>query len=310
MKIIFLSDIPHKSGSRSFSGSLFLVGLVLLFAAGTGGALWAGYEYGLHVQVQATDATRANGILLEQIADEKRSLAQEKERIREHVDALALRLGQMQSHVLRLDALGERLAERGNLDKEEFSFSEIPARGGMEMGGTATSVPVSDLVVEMEQLSQTLQDREHKLELMQGLIVSSEIRKEMTPAGRPVKKGWISSRYGNRKDPFTGKKAFHRGVDIAGKANSEVISVASGVVSHVGKKSGFGDLVEIRHADGYVTRYAHNNKILVKAGDLVAKGQVIALMGSSGRSTGPHVHFEIARAGKTLNPAKYLKKIN
>jgi len=310
MKIIFLSASPHKSASRSVSAPLFLIGLLTLFALGTGAALWAGYEYGMQVQAQAAGDERANEVLLGQISEVKQSLAQARERTREHIDALALRLGQMQSHVLRLDALGERLAERGKLDKEEFNFADAPARGGADASEPAVSLSVADLVSDMELLERTLQDREHKLELMEGLIATSEIQKEMTPAGRPVKHGWISSHYGQRKDPFSGKRAFHHGVDIAGKKNSEVIAVASGVVSWADRKSGYGKLVEVRHANGYVTRYGHNSKILVKVGDLVSKGQVVALMGSSGRSTGPHVHFEIARSGKTLNPAKYLKNIN
>ncbi|MEW7980521.1 MAG: M23 family metallopeptidase [Candidatus Sedimenticola endophacoides] len=136
------------------------------------------------------------------------------------------------------------------------------------------------------------------------------MRSPLTPAGRPVKKGWISSPYGYRKDPKTGKRDFHHGVDVASKENSDVIAVAAGVVTWVGEKSGYGILVELRHADGYTTRYGHNNKALVQAGDMVAKGQVIALVGSTGRSTGPHVHFEIARGGKALNPHKYLKMVN
>jgi len=289
---------------------LFLTGLLTLFALGTGAALWAGYEYGVQAQAQTAGDERADKMLLGQISEVKHALAQARERTREHIDALALRLGQMQSHVLRLDALGERLAERGKLDKEEFNFAEAPARGGADASEPAVSLSVAELVTDMELLERTLRDREHKLELMEGLIASSEIQKEMTPAGRPVKHGWISSRYGQRKDPFSGKRAFHHGVDIAGKKNSEVIAVASGVVSWADRKSGYGKLVEVRHVNGYVTRYAHNSKILVRVGDLVSKGQVVALMGSSGRSTGPHVHFEIARGGKTLNPAKYLKSIN
>ena len=144
------------------------------------------------------------------------------------------------------------------------------------------------------------------LRLIRPGVTDSQIQQEFKPAGRPVIKGWISSNYGYRKDPFTGKRAFHRGVDIAGKKDSEVFAVASGVVSWAGKKSGYGYLVEIRHPDGYVTRYGHNSMIFVKTGDLVDKGTVIGLMGSSGRSTGPHVHFEIARNGKSINPKKYL----
>jgi murein DD-endopeptidase MepM/ murein hydrolase activator NlpD len=195
----------------------------------------------------------------------------------------------------------------GKLDEAEFNFEEEPARGGIESTETVQSVGLSELVSEMEQLSLVITDRQHKLDLMEGLIRDKRMSEELLPTGRPVEKGWVSSRYGYRNDPFTGKKAFHYGVDVAGKQDSNVVAVASGIVTWAGEKSGFGELVEVRHSGGYVTRYGHNHKILVKPGDLVIQGQPIALMGSSGRSTGPHVHFEIARNGKTIDPAKYLR---
>jgi len=139
-------------------------------------------------------------------------------------------------------------------------------------------------------------------------MLNSKMDSELRISGRPIKKGWVSSRYGYRKDPFTGKKTFHRGVDLAGKVNSPVIAVAAGVVTVAKKKSSYGYLVEVRHSNGYATRYGHNSKLLVQVGDMVSKRQTIALMGSSGRSTGPHVHFEIARNGKTINPRNYLRK--
>ncbi len=169
------------------------------------------------------------------------------------------------------------------------------------------SVDAEDLLIDMNRLSFSIDDRAHKLELMEGLLFNTSVHQDLKPAGRPVTKGWVSSHYGYRKDPFSGKKAFHHGVDVAGKENSDVIAVAAGVVTWVGEKKNYGHLVEIRHADGYLTRYGHNSKLLVKRGELVTKGEVIAQMGSSGRSTGPHVHFEIARNGQTINPAKYLR---
>jgi murein DD-endopeptidase MepM/ murein hydrolase activator NlpD len=310
MKIIFLSKFCQRSGSRTFSLSKVAACLGLMAAVVTGGSLWAGYQMGLQAQLAEDTSERGNEALMAMIEDQKAAVLETRESTREHMDALALRLGAMQSHVMRLDALGERLAALGKLDADEFNFSETPARGGVEAPVDAQSVEAAELVAEMEQLSTLLEDREHKLKLLEGLIVSNELQKELRPAGRPVKKGWISSKYGYRKDPFTGKKTFHHGVDIAGKKSSEIVAVASGVVTEAGQKSGYGYFVEIRHADGYTTRYAHNSEIFVDVGDLVEKGQPIGAMGSSGRSTGPHVHFEIARNGKSLNPSKYLRKIN
>lgn len=224
-----------------------------------------------------------------------------------HLNALALRVGTLQSNILRINALGERLAKRGELDITEFNFDEEPARGGVNFGEQARSVEIDELIDDMERISFSIDDSEHKLNMMEQLLRSDKIEQELTPSGQPVEKGWVSSGYGYRNDPFSGKRAFHRGVDIAGKVGSEVVAVASGVVTKARRKPGFGYLVEIAHADGFITRYAHNSKVLVTEGDLVTKGDAIALMGSSGKSTGPHVHFEIARQGKSLNPKKYLR---
>jgi murein DD-endopeptidase MepM/ murein hydrolase activator NlpD len=307
MKIILLSRFCHKKGSRPISPFRLLFTLVPLLALLMGSSLWAGYRWGMSSQSPRTAAGSTTEAVHNLLLTQRDELEETRGRTQEHLDALALRLGQMQSHILRINALGERLVKMGKLDEAEFNFEEEPARGGIESTDTAQSVGLSELVSEMEQLSLVITDREHKLDLMEGLIRDKRMSEELLPTGRPVEKGWVSSRYGYRNDPFTGKKTFHYGVDVAGKQDSNVVAVASGIVIWAGEKSGFGELVEVRHSGGYVTRYGHNHQILVKPGDLVIQGQPIALMGSSGRSTGPHVHFEIARNGKTIDPAKYLR---
>ncbi|WP_275097469.1 M23 family metallopeptidase [Sedimenticola hydrogenitrophicus] len=307
MKIILLSRFCHKKGSRPISPFRLLFTLVPLLALLMGGSLWAGYRWGMSSQSPQTAAGSTTEAVHNLLLTQRDELEETRGRTQEHLDALALRLGQMQSHIMRINALGERLVKMGKLDEAEFNFEEEPARGGIESTETVQSVSLSELVSEMEQLSLVITDRQHKLDLMEGLIRDKRMSEELLPTGRPVEKGWVSSRYGYRNDPFTGKKAFHYGVDVAGKQDSNVVAVASGIVTWAGEKSGFGELVEVRHSGGYVTRYGHNHKILVKPGDLVFQGQPIALMGSSGRSTGPHVHFEIARNGKTIDPAKYLR---
>lgn len=310
MKVILLSRFCHKSGSRALSmsglGTCLAAALILI----VGGSLWAGYEAGIRALDPDQRQQEVTAAFKQMLDQQRRELEQTRRHTRNHLDALALRLGTMQSHIMRLDALGEQLVRAGELDEEEFNFAESPALGGVDSRDESSSVELAELLSEMEQLARSIEDREHKLNLMEGLILNQRVDSVLLPAGRPVSKGWISSPYGTRKDPFTGKKAFHRGVDIAGKKGSDVFAVAAGVVTEAGKKSGYGYLVEIRHADGYVTRYGHNSEITVKTGDLVSKGQVIGKMGSSGRSTGPHVHFEIARNGKSINPAKYLRRKN
>jgi len=224
------------------------------------------------------------------------------------LDALTLRIGQMQGEMLRLNALGERLVSQGDLDKAEFNFDALPPMGGPHEAAAGKSADFNDILEMLDGLDAELADREQKLSVLESLLMSRSLKERVMPSGRPIQDGWLSSRYGKRNDPFTGKQDFHHGLDFAGKRGSEVVAVGDGVVNWAGKRSGYGYLVEVNHGNGYVTRYGHNQKNLVKAGDTVKKGQQIALMGSTGRSTGPHVHFEVLRNGKTVNPARYTGK--
>lgn len=224
------------------------------------------------------------------------------------LDALTLRIGQMQGEMLRLNALGERLVSQGDLDKAEFNFDAPPAMGGPHEAAAGKSADFNDILNMLDGLGAELADREQKLSVLETLLMSRSLTERVMPSGRPIQDGWLSSRYGKRNDPFTGKQDFHHGLDFAGKQGSEVVAVGDGVVNWAGKRSGYGNLVEVNHGNGYVTRYGHNQENLVKAGDTVKKGQLIALMGSTGRSTGPHVHFEVLRNGKTVNPARYTGK--
>ena len=272
------------------------------------GTLWAGYELGRQSVAQGSGGQLALKSVQRVLESQRDELDEQRRQTQDHLDALSLRLGTMQSEILRIEALGAQLVKAGELDPEEFNFDAPPARGGLSSPDEASSTELSELVSELETLSLAIEDRAHKLELMQGLIVEGKVQEQLKPQGRPIDKGWISSRYGYRKDPFTGKKAFHHGIDFAGKKGSKVYAVASGIVTQAKRKVGYGYLVEIAHADGLVTRYAHNSKIFVQKGDLVNKGDTLGLMGSTGRSTGPHVHFEIVRNGKSLNPQKYLRQ--
>lgn len=225
----------------------------------------------------------------------------------QNLDALALRMGEIQSRVVRLDALGRRLVEMANLDAEEFNFDEPPARGGPDLVTEREPFEVPDFLASLEELVQQLEDREPKLAVVEGTLMNRKLHAEVFPTGRPVKKGWISSVFGWRNDPMTGKRAFHEGIDFAGRANNEVVAVAAGVVVWSGKRWGFGNTVEVNHGNGYSTLYAHNAKNLVKVGETVKKGQVLALLGSTGRSNGPHVHFEVRRNGKAVNPIEFVR---
>ena len=233
-------------------------------------------------------------------------IATARRKVNEDVDALALRLGELQARMIRLDALGERLTEVAKLDKGEFDFSTQPAVGGPKETSAVESMPVPEFIQTLEALDRQVDDRAQQLGLLESMLMSRSLQDEVLPAGRPIKRGWISSYFGMRTDPFTGRREHHKGIDLAGKAGSEVIAVGAGVVTWAGKRYGYGNLVEINHGNGYSTRYGHNESVLVAVGDTVRKGQTLSLMGSTGRSTGPHVHFEVRFKGKTVDPKKYI----
>lgn len=226
----------------------------------------------------------------------------------EDLSALAVRVGQLQAQLIRLDALGRRLAERAGLDEVEFDFDTPPGQGGPDRSDVFPARPVSSAEFEswLGELTERLQDREQKLAALESVVLSRELHEEVYPAGEPVSNGYLSSRFGFRVDPFTGRSAFHSGVDIAGREGEPVMAVAAGVVTFVGEQEGYGRLVEVDHGNGYVTRYAHNRSLTVKLGQRVDKGQSIAQLGSTGRSTGPHLHFEVLYQGKLVNPARFL----
>jgi murein DD-endopeptidase MepM/ murein hydrolase activator NlpD len=197
--------------------------------------------------------------------------------------------------------------EEANLDHGEFNFDEPPAVGGPASEEPMEPVEMNDFLRSLEQLSEQLENQEQQMSLLESVLDTRELQRELLPAGRPIIKGWISSHFGKRTDPFTGRPAMHHGLDFAGKEGSEIISVAGGVVTYSGDRYGYGKMVEVDHGNGYVTRYAHNKKNLVNVGDVVKKEQVLALMGNSGRSTGPHVHFEVLRHGRAVDPQRYVR---
>lgn len=239
------------------------------------------------------------------LKDQQHQIDELKQESVVQVDALTLRMGSIQAGLLRLDALGQRLTEVAKIGKSEFDFESAPAVGGPESAEDGESYSLPDLQASLVKIERQIADREQQLDVLDELFVSKKIQKDLFIAGRPIKKGWMSSRYGYRSDPFSGKRAWHAGVDFAGKDGSDIVAVASGVVTWSSSRYGYGNLVQINHG-GVTTRYGHCKEILVKVGEVVKKGQVIARMGSTGRSTGPHVHFEVIKNNKSLNPEKYI----
>lgn len=225
------------------------------------------------------------------------------------IDALASRIGLLQAHVMRLDALGRKLVNMASIDKTEFDFDSIPALGGPETNANRV-FELDELSKAIDQLSRKLADREDQLVVMENLVLGEKLQKEVEPSGRPIIKGWLSSYYGMRTHPISGRREMHKGIDFAGKLGGSVIAVAKGVVTYAGKRYNYGNLIEIAHGNGFSTRYAHNSRLLVSVGDTVEKGFQIAEIGSSGRSTGPHVHFEVIKNGRVVNPVRFIRASN
>ena len=225
----------------------------------------------------------------------------------QQVIAITMKLAELQSQVLRLNALGDRLAEEASIPENEFNFQQLPHSGGpMIQGDNVKPKSLTELLLNMNILTESLGHEEKQLKMLESVTLGHHIENTRYLSGRPITKGWLSSYFGLRKDPFSGKAAMHKGVDFAGKEDADIIATASGVVSWAGERSGYGQLIEINHGDSLKTRYGHNKAIKVSVGDVVTKGQVIAKMGSTGRSTGPHVHYEILRNNRQIDPKKYV----
>jgi murein DD-endopeptidase MepM/ murein hydrolase activator NlpD len=275
-----------------------------------------------YVIAKSTHVPEALVPLQDEVDAQNEALVNLRVEAERRLQALAMSAAEMEARLLRLDAMGQRLTELAGLDDGEFDFGRSPALGGPLPAGnielTALNQPLdatqsarlapSTLASEMGDLEARIADHEQQLDLLQALLSNRQLQDDVFLSGRPIKKGWMSSAFGHRKDPFTGEQVWHQGIDFAGKAGSDVVAVAGGVVTWAGERNGYGAMVEISHGGGYATRYAHNKENLVKAGDIVSKGQVVALMGSSGRSTGPHVHYEVFKNGRPVDPASYVRR--
>lgn len=308
MNIILVGKRHGKSRAVSINAPV-AAGLVFIVTALLALAGWSGYQVALG-QVEVTEPAESELVAewRSKLTEQKGELAQLEQNVQQQVDALTLRLGEMQGRLLRLDALGQRFVESGLVASDEFDFDQPAAVGGPEDGLDGDSYTAPELTDMIDQLARRIEDREQQLRMLDMVTSRQKLEKELYVQGRPITWGWLSSKYGYRSDPFTGKRTWHAGVDLAGKEGSDIISVAGGVVTYADERYGYGNLVEVDHGDGLLTRYAHAKTIKVNVGDVVQKGEVLALMGSTGRSTGPHVHFEVIRNGKSENPETYIKR--
>ena len=304
MNILFLSSNRGQICSLNLAKPLNLLLLVVVIGGLGAGVFYSGYTLNPPNKNQALIDEWQEEIRLQQVR--LKIIGQEADA---DIDALSSRLGLLQAHVMRLDALGQKLIQMANIDKGEFNFNSTPALGGPETG-SQRALQSPELARAIEQLSIDLANREDQLEVLEDIVMLENLQKEVQPSGRPLLKGWLSSYYGMRTHPISGRKEMHKGIDFAGKMGGEVIAVAKGVVIYSGRRFGFGNVIDIAHGNGYVTRYAHNSRLMVSVGDTVEKGFKIAEIGSTGRSTGPHVHFEVLKDGRQIDPVKFIRASN
>jgi len=307
MSITILQRSPQGMRSVKLKNRyLYSIVSLLVFLPVAAGV--SGYFYAM----KQSDAAYVQQVTIDnwkkELAEQWHELEMAKKSSQQQLNALTAKMGMMQAHIRRLDAAGERIVSIAGLDAKEFNFDDAPAIGGPERPAGESSIDIPHLLESLNEIDGQLDSREQQLTVLESLLMDKHMGVERYISGRPIRKGWMSSFYGERNDPFTGNPAWHGGVDFAGKEGDKIFATAAGVVSWVGDRYGYGLLVEINHGDGLVTRYGHNKEALVKKGDVISKGQAISLMGNSGRSTGAHVHYEVLKNGRNVNPLPYVNR--
>jgi murein DD-endopeptidase MepM/ murein hydrolase activator NlpD len=227
--------------------------------------------------------------------------------MRDNVSAMARRLGEMQAQLMRLDALGERVAKLAGIRPEEFNFRDLPGRGGVE-SADARPLSMSELSDQVERVAKGVESRADYLDVVESELLSAHVRTALLPQNTPVTAGFVGSGFGTRLDPFSGQMTMHAGLDFAAPVGTPILAAAGGVVSAAEYNPAYGNMVMIDHGNGLQTLYAHASKLEVRAGEIVRKGQQIANVGSTGRSTGSHLHFEVHVNGAPQNPARFLSR--
>jgi murein DD-endopeptidase MepM/ murein hydrolase activator NlpD len=244
------------------------------------------------------------------LADQRQEALRTQEMVQGHLNAMAVRLGQLQARIMRLDGLGERLARIAGLKPQELASlqsGEAPGLGGAESSLPGKTLSVTDFQDVLSKLARQVDERSDQLGVLEALLVQTSASRKFLPSLPPIVDGWFSSNFGYRIDPFTGMKSFHEGIDFPAEVGTTIVAAASGKVVYAGYHPEYGKMIEIDHGNGLLTRYAHTSLVFVHEGDLVVRGQRLASVGSTGRSTGPHLHFEVRLNGVPQNPARFLE---
>jgi murein DD-endopeptidase MepM/ murein hydrolase activator NlpD len=309
---IILVGYPFK-GSKSINlkqratqiwlASVVIVAISLLFLTSFTIGQWSGDRRGY--------SKHALESLRQQLATQQLQVNEAQANAQRDVNALATQLADLQAQAARLNALGQRLTKLGKLDSGEFNFAQAPATGGPEIESTlpARSFVSGEFAAELNKVRTQFNQQAQQLDMLQSFLLDRDLDASLFPSGMPVRSGYMSSNYGVRVDPINGNLAMHAGVDFPGLIGSDILAVADGVVTWSGVKPGYGNVVDVDHGNGYKTRYAHNLQNLVKVGDRVHSQQLIAQLGSTGRSTGAHCHFEVWFDGKPINPTEFVRAI-
>jgi murein DD-endopeptidase MepM/ murein hydrolase activator NlpD len=303
VNIILVSDRLAKSRSIMLEGWQIVMLLLLLFFLMFGAALAVQYALVRFAPAGLDDGVR---ILLSKVQSDETQKQQTY--LRSSLDAMATRIGQMQAQMQRLDVLGSRLAKLTGMKPGEFSFDQPPAQGGPLVTLPAQEMSAAGLDDQMSTLTKMLNDRSDKLLALETMLLQNQLNKRLLPSIAPITEGFYSSNFGWRLDPFTGRNALHQGVDYMVSAGTAIRASAGGVVAYADLHPQYGNMVEIDHGNEIVTRYAHASRLLVKVGQVVRRGEKIAEVGSTGRSTGNHLHFEVRYKGIAQNPVRFLQK--
>ncbi len=302
MHIILVSSKLAKSRSWTLTNRHLVAGAMFMappLPSPTLALFWITVRHATEFKLPLLDSL----VLSAQEAQRRKT----EEFLRENLNAMAVKLGQMQAQLMRLDALGERLSTLAGLKPGEFRFNETPGRGG-----AVSSIPPKDLSMaefnrQLDQLSRQMENRSDSLGILESQLFDAKVKKKLMPTIPPVDAAYSASSYGWRIDPFNGMLAMHEGVDFPVDIGTPVFAAAGGVVIYSGPHPQYGFLVEIDHGNDFTTRYAHCSRVLVREGEVVQRGSKIAESGSTGRATGPHLHFEVRYRSVAQNPIRFLQ---
>ena len=302
MNIILVSEKLAKARTLTLGLPQFaLLGLGVVISVV---ALAASINYVLLRYAAELNVPYVQSILL---SAQQEQHAKTESYLRENLNAMAVRLGQMQAQLVRLDTLGERLAKVAGFKPQDLVFNEPPARGGAVSSLPPQDISLNDFTRQLDVLTRQVEDRGDKLGVLESLFTVDSAKKKLLPTILPVQGGWYSSNFGWRIDPFTGQRAFHEGIDVIVEHGTAFRAAAGGVVVFSAMHPQYGNMIEIDHGNGLVSRYAHASKRMVKIGDVVLRGTKIGEVGKTGRATGTHLHFEVRQHGAPVNPARFLR---